>query len=130
MWLTGFRKEYNKTHTAEERQFRLLNTDIALIRVPHQCKISLTFHPWIVSLGQPEPSSVKIVQMCGCSNLVLACGDWEKVASVLSLNTCWVYHTFMVFTPSLLSLTWLMRNPQCNVKAEFNCRKILRTDTP
>lgn len=82
----------------------------ALIRVPHQCKISLEFRPWIVSLGQPCPSSVKLLQMCGCSSLVLACGYWKW--QVLSL------------TPSLLSFIWLMRNLQCNVKAEFHCRKL------
>lgn len=27
MWFTDFRKEYNKTHAAEGRQFSLLNAD-------------------------------------------------------------------------------------------------------
>lgn len=36
MWFTGFKQEYKKPHAAEGRQFSLLNSDAALIRVPQQ----------------------------------------------------------------------------------------------
>lgn len=50
MLFTGFRKEYNKAHAAEGRQLSLLNPDTALIKAPHQWKISLEFQVnWVLA---------------------------------------------------------------------------------